>query len=336
MNKIVLTILFSIVLQWIYSQDIHYSQFWASPIYYNPAHTGVFKGDYRFMGNQRLQHSSITDKPYSTFGLSADARDKLIKNLGLGIQFLHDVAGQSKFRTVQLQVSGSYRWNFLSNNEKHAIVPGIQIGFIHRNIQYENLSYDNQYNGFYYDQSLDPGESYPIYKFTNLSLNSGVLYEYKESDRNWIRGGVGFFNMTQPKQSLFENDAIVRDFRTTVTAQANWELDWYWDIIPAVMLSFQGKYKEIVVGSEARYYLNDDPREYLALRGGLWYRNQDAMYLSIGADYLNWTAGFSYDFNFSKLRKASRVRGAFEFSLSYRLIQYKPKKIQHRVCPDYM
>lgn len=317
-------------------QDIHYSQFWAAPIYYNPAHTGVFKGDYRFMGNQRLQHSSITDKPYSTFGFSADARDKLVKNLGLGIQFLHDVVGQSRFRTLQLQVSGSYRWNFLKNNTKHAIIPGIQIGFIHRNIDYENLSYDNQFNGFYYDESLDPGEYYPKYKFTNFSLNSGVLYEYQETDRNWVRAGVGLFNMTRPKQSLFANDSIVRDFRTTVTGQANWELDWYWDIIPSVMLSFQGKYTEIIFGSEARYYINDDPREFLAIRAGLWYRNQDAMYLSIGADYMNWTAGFSYDFNFSKLRVASRVRGAFEFSVSYRLIQYKPKKIQHRVCPDYM
>lgn len=334
--RILLTISTLFLSAIIYAQDIHYSQFWAAPIYYNPANTGVFKGDYRFMANQRLQHSSITDKPYSTFGFSADARDKLVKNLGLGAQFLYDVAGQSRFSTLQFQVSGSYRWNFLKNNDKHAIIPGIQIGLIHRNIKDDNLTYDNQYNGFYFDENINSGESFPIYKFTNFSLNSGFLYEYKESDRNWIRAGVALFNMTRPKQSLFKDDEIVRDFRTSISAQVNWKIDRYWDIIPSILMSIQGKYLEPIIGTEARYYINDDPRDFLALRGGLWYRNQDAMYISFGADYMNWTAGFSYDLNLSKLRKASRVRGAFEFSLSYRLIQYKPKKIQHRVCPDYM
>ena len=47
-------------------QDIHWSQFNDNQLYQNPAHTGHFDGDYRFIGNYRDQWRSVT-VPFSTF-----------------------------------------------------------------------------------------------------------------------------------------------------------------------------------------------------------------------------------------------------------------------------
>ena len=58
--------------------------------------------------------------------------------------------------------------------------------------------------------------------------------------------------------------------------------------------------------------------------------------LSVGMDYQNWFAGLSYDINFSKLVPASNARGGIEIAVRYILHQFKPKKITHRICPDYI
>jgi hypothetical protein len=53
-------------------------------------------------------------------------------------------------------------------------------------------------------------------------------------------------------------------------------------------------------------------------------------------DYQNWFAGLSYDINFSKLMPASNIRGGIELSVRYIITRFNPKKVLHRVCPDYI
>jgi hypothetical protein len=82
--------------------------------------------------------------------------------------------------------------------------------------------------------------------------------------------------------------------------------------------------------------LLQNAKSYRALYAGLWYRNKDAAYLSIGMDYQDWFVGISYDINFSKLVPASNLRGGFEIATRYILHHFKPKKVNHRVCPDFI
>ncbi|MFN7015385.1 MAG: type IX secretion system membrane protein PorP/SprF, partial [Bacteroidia bacterium] len=42
------------------SQDIHFSQFLASPLTLSPGTTGHFNGDYRIAANHRTQWRSVT------------------------------------------------------------------------------------------------------------------------------------------------------------------------------------------------------------------------------------------------------------------------------------
>jgi hypothetical protein len=65
-------------------------------------------------------------------------------------------------------------------------------------------------------------------------------------------------------------------------------------------------------------------------------RNKDACFLTVGYDYQDFFMGLSYDINFSKLVPASNARGGFEIAVRYIINRFKPKRIEHRVCPDFI
>ena len=93
-----------------------------------------------------------------------------------------------------------------------------------------------------------------------------------------------------------------------------------------------------MLGSSVRYYLPGSNRNYIhkALLAGVWSRARDAQILSVGCEYKDWFVGLSYDINNSKLVPASKARGGFEIAVRYIMYRFKPKRIDHRVCPDFI
>jgi hypothetical protein len=121
-----------------------------------------------------------------------------------------------------------------------------------------------------------------------------------------------------------------------VFAKGLFKLDVDWDLVPSIQLQVQGKYREIILGSSLKYTLIEKEGKYRALYGGLWFRNRDAAYLSLGMDYQDWFVGISYDINISKLVPASNLRGGLEIACRYIMHHFRPKKSIHRICPDYI
>ena len=58
-----------------YAQDPHYSNWQMSPLNQNPANTGMFEGDARFILNYRNQWQSVK-VPYNTFSFGNGTRPK--------------------------------------------------------------------------------------------------------------------------------------------------------------------------------------------------------------------------------------------------------------------
>ncbi len=328
-----LLILFFIVRNYTMAQDIHWSQFNDNPIFQNPANAGNFKGDYRLISNYRNQWRSVT-VPFSTFNFSSDLKLNKYQNIGVGLLFFHDGTGDGKFKTVEFQSNVSYKLN-LTKDEKHVLRTGLNIGLNHRQINFNLLSFDNQYNGVNYDPTLPTNEVYSSQRNTNLSIGAGAIYEYKIDDIQKVSGGIGVYNINRPNQGFY-NEVVKRDIRTCITLKGIKKINYDLNLLPSIQINFQGKYKEIVVGSSAKYTLIDKPREYRAVYAGLWFRNRDAFYLTAGIDYQNWFAGLSYDINVSKLVPASNFRGGFEIAIRYIIFSFKPKKVVHRICPDYI
>ncbi|MDG1148599.1 MAG: PorP/SprF family type IX secretion system membrane protein [Crocinitomicaceae bacterium] len=316
-----------------YSQDLHWSQFNANPIFQNPGNTGHFKGDVRFSGNFRDQWRSVT-RPYSTISLSVDANAPSIKNLGYGMLFFHDVTGDGSLRTIEVQGNVSYQFK-LTNDSTHTIRPGINMGINHRQLDFNHYYFDNQYDGIAYNPTLPTNELLQVDRKTNFSIALGAIYQFYKTERLNFTIGLGAYNLNKPNQGFY-NEVIQRDIRVNLFGKGIYKLNYDWDLLPSFSISTQGKYRELVVGSSIKYTLINKLGQYRALYGGLWYRNNDAGILSVGMDYQRWFVGLSYDINFSKLTPASRARGGFEIAIRYILNHFKPKQITHRICPDYI
>ena len=118
MKRIILTILtisFALFAKnAVYSQDIHFSQFFSAPLFLNPSNTGDFEGDYRAALNNKNQWNTFTNA-YSSFAGSIDAGfdDVFISQSrsGIGLQINNDIAGDGRFGTTQLYLNLAYQLN---------------------------------------------------------------------------------------------------------------------------------------------------------------------------------------------------------------------------------
>jgi len=97
----------------LHAQDLHFSQFFNSPLTTNPANTGFIPdADYRLGASYRNQWSSIMAVPYKTVTAFADAqvfRDRLDNGwLGLGGVILNDKAGSGSLQSTKVYGSVAY------------------------------------------------------------------------------------------------------------------------------------------------------------------------------------------------------------------------------------
>jgi type IX secretion system PorP/SprF family membrane protein len=318
-------------------QDIHYSQFNASPFNLNPAQTGLFDGDWRFVGNYRSQWSAIP-VPYKTFSLAGDTRlkTKMENDVpGVGLQINNDKSGDSRFGTTQIFVSGSYIKK-LTADSTHFISIGLQPGVTTKSFNVNVLTFDNQYDGDQYNASLASGENFAKTRITYFDMGAGLAYMWRKNDRMKVNFGVAAFHLNRPKQSFFNNDDIRLDIKTTISGIGQIPVSAKLDVVPSFMYQRQGKFQETLLGVFGKYHLKPVNGSGTAVSLGGFYRMKDAFILVANMDYRNFNVGISYDVNTSKLREATNRRGGFEISIIYIFKKIVPFVAKKRVCPIYM
>ena len=93
------------------AQDIHFSQFYLSPLNLNPALTGVMNCNIRLTANYRNQWASVLkSNAFNTYSVSYDQRIPVGRYdyFGVGGTFWGDKAGQLDFKTLTAKLSASY------------------------------------------------------------------------------------------------------------------------------------------------------------------------------------------------------------------------------------
>lgn len=319
----------------VFGQDIHYSQFINSPHNLNPALTGDFNGDYRFIGNGRRQWNSVT-VPYETFSLASDARNFFeSKHTGAGIMMNHDKTGDSKLTTFQLNISLSKGFALDRKKEKHLIRLGIQTGFTQKRIDYSALTYDNQYNGTAFDPSAPSNESFGNSGRIYPNFHAGITYTKVISRTRLVRTGFSIYNINRPEQSFFNEVTVMLDRRFNFHINGEFDMNPQLDILPGLLIMQQGRYHQTTLGTNFRYKIDQRKRHYRALYAGIWTRARDAGFVTFGMDYNNVHASISYDINYSRLTRASHGRGGVEISVIY-IISKTPKRRTFKQCPVFL
>lgn len=327
MKKIVFLLAFTGFFRGLGAQDFHLSMYDAGPLFLNPALTGVFEGQWRLHAQQRTQWRTVNFKPYNTSLLSFDVP---VGKWGFGAQLINMRAGLGNFNAFQGTVSAAYTLP-VDRRKNHNISFGLQAGLNQKSVEYQLLTYDNQYvttNGGSFDSNLPSGENFESRTQLLPQLNAGVLYYYsKQQSRLNPFLGASAFNLLTPTESFFESSNKL-PMRYYVHAGTRINFTEFIYIIPKALFMLQSTATEMTFACDAGFFFRES--EVLML-GGLVYRADDAAIVSLGARKGNFTGKLSYDINTSSLKPSSDGRGAFELSLTY--IGKKPKSKESKICP---
>jgi type IX secretion system PorP/SprF family membrane protein len=323
-----------------FSQDIHFSQFYESPVLLNPASAGACVNDFRFTANYRNQWQNVIS-PFKTIGLAFDSKlhhlsENGFNHFGYGITIYTDKAGASRSATNQFNLAAVYH---LYIDRKNIISFGVNGGMFQKSINTGGLKWDAQFNGKTYDPSLSSQESANYQSIMKFDMGAGLLYRHQENSSGVsYECGAAMNHLTKPGISYNSSDPSLQ-FKYSVTGNAKAKLSPVLYLVPATLVALQGGHQEIVAGGNLRYVSSDHGKEKdqlgthkaisTAFQFGCFYRYKDAVVFTAGVEYDHHiNLGISYDLNVSKLRSASRLRGGYEICITYS--EHKHSKLRSR------
>lgn len=311
------------------SQDFHLSQYDAAPINFNPAMTGLFKGNLRIHGHYRTQWSAIATKPYQTGIISADMPLKN-KKLSLGIQIANFRAGTGNYNVFSPQLSAAYDFK-LDKNNNHHLSFGASLNAYQKSVDMNKLTFGDQFsplNGGGFNTSLPNNENTSTNSYFIFGANAGLIYYYgKESSRINPFVGVSFRHLNQPKESFFSQDnklPMHMWFHGGCKVNINERISF----LPKAILMNQKKARELTTTFLVHYYLKKSDA-YLIF--GPTYRNKDAAIVEGGLKYGKFTYLLSYDINTSSLKSVTNNRGGLELSVTWINRKLDPNPV--KTCP---
>lgn len=330
------------------AQDIHFSQFYMSPLNLNPAMTGVMNCNSRIAVNYRSQWASVLGaNAFQTYSVSYDQRIAVGRDdfFGIGGTFWGDRAGEANFATTTAKLSGSYSKK-LGGSRKYGnyLVAGAEAGVAQRSLDFLALRWGSQHDG---DGGFDPGapsgeDGLDRDQFLFANLAGGLLWFMVFDENNSLYAGAAFHNLNRANQSFSSNGEDLIYSRFTVHGGGEFMLNQRFGLVPGAILMTQGPSFQINAGSSVKFLL-DSGRNAPAqsFQVGLWTRISnrldssvltDALILSTRFDYQNFALGFSYDINTSGLSVATDGNGGFELSLQYKICGSQRRGVY---CPQF-
>ena len=178
----------------------------------------------------------------------------------------------------------------------------------------------------------DPSEQFGRTRASYPTLGAGVAWFWQVNDVLYTKAGVAMRNINEPDISYLGVSDVRLARRLTAYARAEWRAAPQWGVLPVLGFQQQGNFRELVYGCDARWYLRESQRDYLAFSAGLLGRLGDAMAVNMAVLWRDWIFAFSYDANLSKLAAASHTIGAFELGVVY-MIRKKDHRTSALPCP---
>ena len=340
MKKLLLSVTLIVACFGAFAQDIHFSQFYASPLTLNPASTGLISSKYRLALNYRDQWASVS-VPYRTFSASFDLPflyKQLKKNyFGAGIIVLSDKSGTGELATQSIYLSLAYHQKIGNpRHPKHYASFGMQAGYVQKSVNISKLVFANQYSPTtkQFDQvSIEKFNASGSFGYADF--NVGGMWTSMISDLFSIYGGATYNHLTRPSESFLTfNSTNVLNNLVKLHAGAKIGVNDYFYISPSIIYLSQTTATEFTIGSSIGFQINDDLKKPTAFYFGAYYRMGDAAVALVGFETQLTRFGLSYDFNLSGLSTASSYRGGFELSLVHEgNPSTSPRKVIY--CPRF-
>lgn len=327
-KRVGFTIVIVLCITKLFAQDIHFSQFYVSPLLQNPANAGYFNCDYRITGIHRNQWRSVT-VPYKTTTASYDMRFINRKGskdiLGAGVVLYTDKAGDADLSHNNFSGAVAYHKS-LDRFGINYFGGGIMLSYGTGSVDFLRLRFPDQYGG-------DPGvilptAQKPFDSFNYVDASMGLEYNWiPESKNNHVQVGAAIYHLNQPNKSFIKSSPKAPIYRKYVVhAVGQMRINPKLELHPKFQAQIQGKNQEYTVGTFARLDLDKAKNDLYGFYFGPWLRlvgdvkspaAVDALILALRVDVESLSVGFSYDVNLSQLAQASTARGGPELSIIY-------------------
>lgn len=311
----------------VHAQDPEFTQFYAAPVYTNPAMagTGACDGGGRVVLNYRNQWPSLP----GTFITTAASYDQNFDKIGGGVSLLilDDRAGEGLLTSQSVSAGYSFQ---MPVNRRFTMRFGIEGQFGQRSIDWKKLRFEDQIDpskGF-----VNPtAEPYKTDQVEYVNFAAGVL---GYSERFYF--GLATHNITEPVQSFYGDPKAIIPRRYTAHGGMVIPLDGRKNpestISPNVLFMLQEKFTQMNIG----FYYNKGP-----LVTGLWFRqtfgefgNSDALMALVGFRKDKFKFGYSFDLTVSDARAAAP--SSHEISAGIEWCARKPsRKYRKLSCPDF-
>jgi type IX secretion system PorP/SprF family membrane protein len=299
------------------AQDLHFSQYFNTPLLVNPANTGFAPDvDWRAGINYRNQWASLTANPYKTMSLWGDVQlfNERFENawVGIGGAILRDVAGSGSLTSTRAFGSIAYHQTI---GFASLLSAGFNVGWVGKRIDVSKLTFDNQWNGKFFDVSIPSGESFAYSQVGYFDMQAGINYAFFPNENTYLNAGFSASHINRPKESFFSANSINAQLDVRYTAFINGavKLNDQWIVNPNAYISKMGTAYETVLGVNANYNLSGDGA--MQLIGGLYYRSNDAVIPMVGYQWNDYKLTVNYDATISSLSNYNQSRGAYELSL---------------------
>lgn len=292
--------------------DPHFSQYYAYPMWLNPALTGVINGSARVTANYKNQYANLNNA-YKTTAISADMRTD--QNVGLGLNVLNQAAGDVGFNYFTAYANFSYGIT-VSADGNQRVNFGLQAGLLNRSFNPGKLQLGSQYDPLMgYNPSMPSNESFGVTSTTVFDAGAGVFYYNGDPSTNAnFFGGLSVGHLSRPKDPFaVQSNGSRIPLRYTLQAGLRIKMAEAVDVTPHAIFVKQQNAQEKLLGAYTEMKMSDDNGLIL----GAMYRFGDAAIANVGYDVKGLIIGASYDFNTSSLNRATNSMGGIELSVSY-------------------
>ncbi|AQG78781.1 PorP/SprF family type IX secretion system membrane protein [Spirosoma montaniterrae] len=312
-----------------HAQDPQFSQFYANPIYHNPAFAGG-SGAGRLIANYRMQWPAL-DARYRTAAFSFDTYDEDTR-VGLGVQAISDWQS-TVFQTTQLSGIGSWMLPIMQDNDREArVVFGLQASYIGSRFDPAGMTFADQYavGGLVNVVSADPLAMGGALSKHSADFSGGILFEHDLGDdkaKYWAGLAVHHIYRSQLRGDwLGQRISGMAGLRIPFTGgRGLWNKG---------LVHQQNRDRSVSLTTHLRQQGNNLQLDtgfnltYSPLMVGVWYRGipirrldktfqNDALIGIVGFQFDRFLVEYSYDITVSPLRFATG--GAHELSIWYGL-----------------
>lgn len=317
--------LFLFTVSHVSGQDAVFSQFYANPVYLNPALAGNIICP-RLTLNYRNQYPALGGN-YITYNAAADMYVNALSG-GMAMIATSDMTGP----LASFSANAVYSYH-LKITEKLRMNAALQAGYFQYRLNWENLIFEDMIvpgTG----EIVSGNETQPAkLKVGDVDFSTGIALGY--DGRFYL--GTAAHHITNPDLSFYTGNISRLATRFTIHAGAIFSMrqelpgreNDKFSLSPNIVYMQQGDFHQLNTGMYANFY---------PFVTGLWLRhnfdNPDALIVMLGFQQPEFKIGYSFDFTVSKL--GMPAGGAHEISFVWYLPcpkkEFKYKAIN---CPSF-